>query len=172
DLTRVARVCWGFAGYLAHLTGVPVVAGPLALLLAAGATLLVGVGESVGHAIALTVVEAAGLLFVIVIGAPSWHRQGLFARPHGGGGLTGGAALLLFPYPGFAELGNFAEEMHDPARNLPRALYISMAGATAIYVLVALSATAVVDWRELGASPAPLALVARRTLGPGADLAL
>ena len=172
DLLAVATVALGFGGYLAHLTGVPVVAGALALLLAAGATLLVGVGESVGLAIALTVVEAAGLLFVIVIGAPSWHRLDLFDAPHGVGGLTGAAALIFFAYLGFDELGNFAEEMHDPARNLPRALYLSMAGATAIYVLVALSATAVVDWRELGASPAPLALVARHTLGPGADLAL
>jgi len=171
-LLAVATVALGFGGYLAHLAGVPVVAGALALLVAAGAILLVGVGESVGLAIALTIVEAAGLVFVIAIGVPSWHRLNLFESPQGMSGLIGGGALIFFSYLGFDELGNFAEEMRDPARNLPRALYLSMIGATLIYVLVALSATAVVDWRELSASSAPLALVARHALGSTADLVL
>lgn len=170
DLLAVATVALGFGGYLAHLAGVPMVAGALALLVAAGAILLVGVGESVGLAIALTIVEAAGLVFVIAIGVPSWHRLNLFESPHGMSGLIGGGALIFFSYLGFDELGNFAEEMRDPARNLPRALYLSMIGATVIYVLVALSATAVVDWRGLSASSAPLALVARHALGSTADL--
>jgi basic amino acid/polyamine antiporter, APA family len=172
DLLAVATVALGFGGYLAHLAGVPMVAGALALLVAAGAILLVGVGESVGLAIALTIVEAAGLVFVIAIGVPSWHRLNLFESPQGVSGLIGGGALIFFSYLGFDELGNFAEEMRDPARNLPRALYLSMIGATVIYVLVALSATAVVDWRELSASSAPLALVARHALGSTADLVL
>jgi len=171
-LLAVATVALGFGGYLAHLAGVPVVAGALALLVAAGAILLVGVGESVGLAIALTIVEAAGLVFVIAIGVPSWHRLNLFESPQGMSGLIGGGALIFFSYLGFDELGNFAEEMRDPARNLPRALYLSMIGATLIYVLVALSATAVVDWRELSALSAPLALVARHALGSTADLVL
>jgi len=45
-------------------------------------------------------------------------------------------------------------------------------GSTAIYVLVAVSVVALVPWRELAASPAPLALVAGRVLGPRADTAL
>jgi APA family basic amino acid/polyamine antiporter len=172
DLLAVAAVALGFGGYLAHLTGLPVVAGALLLLVAMGAVMLLGIGESVGLAIVLTLVEAAGLVFVIVVGAPSWGRLAPFEAPHGLGGLVGAAALIFFAYLGFDELGNLAEEMHDPARNLPRALYLSMAGATVIYILVALSATAAVDWRELAGSAAPLALVARNTVGPGADLLL
>jgi amino acid transporter len=172
DLLAVATVALGFGGYLAHLTGIPVVPGALALLLLTGVILLVGIGESVALAIVLTVVEAAGLLFVVVIGLPDWGRVRPLDIPHGVAGLTGAAALIFFAYLGFDELGNFAEEMRDPERNLPRALYLSMTGATAIYLLVALSATAAVDWRDLAASPAPLALVARRALGPGADIAL
>ena len=172
DLLAVATVALAFGAYLAHLTGLPVVAGALALLVAAGLVLLVGIGESVALAIVLTVVEAAGLIFVIVIGLPAWGRVSLLEIPHGVSGLSGAAALIFFAYLGFDELGNFAEEMHNPERNLPRALFLSMLGATAIYVLVALSATAAVDWRDLSASPAPLALVARQALGPGADIGL
>jgi APA family basic amino acid/polyamine antiporter len=172
DLLAVATVALGFGGYLTHLTGIPVVVGALALLLAVGLVILVGIGESVGLAIVLTVVEAAGLLFIIGIGLPAWGRVDVLELPHGATGLTSAAALIFFAYLGFDELGNFAEEMRDPERNLPRALYLSMAGATAIYVLVALSCVAAVDWRELSVSAAPLALVARQVLGPGADLAL
>lgn len=172
DLLAVSTVALGFGGYLAHLTGIPVIVGALALLLTVGVVILVGIGESVGLAIVLTVVEAAGLLFIVGIGLPAWGRVDVLELPHGVTGLTGAAALIFFAYLGFDELGNFAEEMRDPERNLARALYLSMGGATVIYVLVALSCIAVVDWRELSEASAPLALVARQVLGPGADLAL
>jgi len=172
DLLAVATVALAFGSYLAHLAGVTVVAGALTLLGVTGVVLLVGIGESVALAIVLTVIEAAGLIFVIAIGLPAWGRVNLLELPHGMAGLSGAAALIFFAYLGFDELGNLAEEMRDPERNLPRALFLSMVGATAIYVLVALSATAAVDWRDLEASPAPLALVARRALGSAADLGL
>jgi APA family basic amino acid/polyamine antiporter len=172
DLLAVAAVALGFGGYLAHLVGTPAVANALALLAATVVVLLVGIGESVALAILLTVVEAAGLLFVIAIGLPDWGRVSYMEAPHGVAGLSGAAALIFFAYLGFDEIGNFAEEMHRPERNLPRALFFSMAGATLIYLLVALSVTAAVGWQDLSTSTAPLALVAGRVLGPKADLAI
>jgi APA family basic amino acid/polyamine antiporter len=168
DLLAVAAVALGFGGYLAHLTGIPVVPSALALVVVTVGILLVGIGESVRLAILLTLVEAAGLLGVVFIGLPSWGDVNFLDMPHGATGISGAAALIFFAYLGFDEIGNFAEEMHRPERDLPRALFISMAGATVIYLLVALSATAAVDWRELSASTAPLALVARRGIGTAA----
>jgi APA family basic amino acid/polyamine antiporter len=172
DLLAVSAVALGFGGYFAHLVGTAVVANAAGLLAVTLLVLLVGIGQSVGLAIALTLVEAAGLLFVVVIGMPAWGRGAYLEMPHGVTGLSAAAALIFFAYLGFDEIGNFAEEMHDPARNLPRALIISMAGATAVYLLVAVSATAAVGWRALSESTAPLALVARQALGPAADTGL
>jgi APA family basic amino acid/polyamine antiporter len=172
DLLAVAAVALGFGGYLAHLAGTPVVANALALVAVTLLVLLAGIGESVGLAVLLTVVEAAGLLFVIVVGLPAWGRVDFLQAPHGLTGLSGAAALIFFAYLGFDEIGNFAEEMHRPERNLPRALLLSMVGATLIYLLVALSATAAVRWEDLSASTAPLALVARQALGPTAEAAI
>jgi APA family basic amino acid/polyamine antiporter len=172
DLLAVAAVALGFGGYLAHLGGTPAVANALALLAVTVVILLAGIGESVALAILLTVVEAAGLLFVIAIGLPDWGRVSYLDAPHGVAGLSGAAALIFFAYLGFDEIGNFAEEMHRPEQNLPRALFFSMAGATLIYLLVALSVTAAVGWQDLSTSTAPLALVAGRVLGPKADLAI
>jgi APA family basic amino acid/polyamine antiporter len=172
DLLAVAAVALGFGGYFTHLVGTAVVANAAGLLAVTLLILLVGIGQSVGLAIALTLVEAAGLLFVVVIGMPAWGRGAYLEMPHGVTGLSAAAALIFFAYLGFDEIGNFAEEMHDPVRNLPRALIISMAGATAVYLLVAVSATAAVGWRALSESTAPLALVARQALGPAADTGL
>lgn len=73
--------------------------------------MLAGVGNSVGLAIVLTVVEAAGLCFIIAIGIPSWPQGEYLVMPHGLEGVWGATALIFFAYIGFDELGNFAEEM-------------------------------------------------------------
>lgn len=169
DLLAVAAVTLGFGGYLAYLLGTPIVANALVLLAVTGVFLLAGIGKSVALAILLTVVEVAGLVFVILIGLPDWSRMSFFEMPHGAPGLSAAAALIFFAYLGFDEIGNFAEEMRQPERDLPRALLLSMAGATLIYLLVAVSATAAVGWQGLSTSPAPLALVARQSLGPAAE---
>jgi len=172
DVLAAAAVTIGFGGYLEHLVGTPTTINALALIVVLGAILFAGVEQSVAVAIVLTGMEALGLAFVIVVGAPSWIGTDYLAAPHGLTGISGAAALIFFAYLGFDELGNFAEEMRHPERDLPRALFISMAATTAIYVLVALSAVAVVDAARLGASSAPLALVVGRVLGERADVIL
>jgi APA family basic amino acid/polyamine antiporter len=172
DVLAAAAVTVGFGGYLAHLVGTPITANAVALIVVLGAILWAGVDQSVAVAMVLTGLEALGLAFVIVVGVPSWVGTDYLSTPHGFTGISGAAALIFFAYLGFDELGNFVEEMRRPERDLPRALFISMAATTAIYVLVALSAVAVVDVARLGASDAPLALVAGRVQGARADAAL
>ena len=169
DVCAAAAVALGFAGYVTHITGTPTVLNAIGLLVVLGAFAGAGVTNSVRLALLLTAVEAAGLVFVIVIGVPSWGRTNHLVAPGGLGGVSAAAALIFFAYLGFDELGNFAEEMREPARDLPRALVIALTATTLIYVAVALSATAVVGWRELAATPAPLAVVARHVLGSRAD---
>ena len=173
SLLAAAAVALGFGGYLRHLAGTPVILNAMLLLLPVGVVVYAGgVGQSVTSAIVLTGVEAAGLLLVIVLGVPFWTTVDYLDLPRGIGGLSSAAALIFFSYLGFEQLANFAEEMRQPERDLPRAMFLSIAGSAVIYVLVAVSAVAAVDWRQLGASDAPLALVAGRVLGTRADLVL
>jgi basic amino acid/polyamine antiporter, APA family len=172
DLLAAATVAIGFAGYFAHLAGTPATLNALVLLGAATIVLYAGAAHSVGLAIVLTIVEAAGLLFIIGVGVPFWSEADLLELPHGLGGVWSAASLIFFAYLGFDELGNFAEEMRQPERDLPRALFISMTATTAIYLLVAVSAAAAVGWQDLSSSAAPLALVAGAVLGPRADTVL
>jgi amino acid transporter len=172
DVLAAGAVALGFGGYLAHLAGTSVTLNALILLALVALTLHVGISQSVALAMVLTVVEALGLLFVIMLGLPHWGATNYLEMPEAMSGVWAGAALIFFAYLGFDELGNFAEEMRAPERDLPRALLLSLVLTTAVYVLVALSAIAAVGWRDLSTSPAPLALVARRALGPRADTAL
>jgi APA family basic amino acid/polyamine antiporter len=169
DVCAAGAVALGFAGYMTHLVGTPLVANALGLMLVIGVVLTAGVRQSVGAAIVLTGIELVGLLIVIAVGLPAWGDADFTASPHGLAGVGAAAALIFFAYLGFDELGNFAEEMREPERNLPRALCIALAATTLIYIAVALSATAVVPWQTLAASPAPLALVVGQVMGPAAD---
>lgn len=172
DVAAAGSVALGFGGYLGNVAATGTVTGALLLIALAGLIVSLGIGQSVRLAMALTVVEAAGLLIVIAVGLPSWATADFGAAPHGLGGVLGAASLIFFAYLGFDELGNLAEEMRNPERDLSRALFVAVAVTTALYVAVALSATALVPADRLGASPAPLAAVARTALGPRADAAL
>src|SRR5262245_14698688 len=108
SVLAATAVTIGFGGYLEHLVGAPTTLNALALVVVLGAILFLGVEQSVAVAIVLTDLEALGLAFVIVVGAPSWIGTDYVAAPHGLAGISGAAALIFFAYLGFDELGNFA----------------------------------------------------------------
>ena len=66
------------------------------------------------------------------------------------------AALLFFVYLGFEEIANLVEEVRHPSRDIPLALFLSMAITTVLYVLVALAIVHMAR-TELASSGAPLA---------------
>lgn len=126
------------------------------LLIAMTAINIVGVRESSWANVAFTVIEVAGLLAVIAIGVRDpQFGQAFFTSPHLG--VLAGVGLVFFAYLGFEEIANLAEEAKHPARDLPRAVIISMVVSTILYVLVALAAVALADPARLAASGSPLA---------------
>jgi APA family basic amino acid/polyamine antiporter len=172
DIAAAASVALGFGGYLGHLVGTSTVLGAALLVLGTALLMYAGIAHSVALAALLTSLEVAGLLFIIAVGIPSWPTLDFRVSSDAATGIFGAATLIFFAFLGFDELGNLAEEMRRPERDLPRALFIALGATTAIYVAVALSATAVVPVSVLGESSAPLALVAGKVLGPRAQTAL
>lgn len=151
-----ATVSIAFGGYLEAI--VDVRAQFIAPLLIVGLTMvaLVGVKESTWMVVAFTCIEAAGLVVVIVVGATSPRFGDAFlAVPHAN--VFAGAALVFFAYLGFESIANLAEETRHPERNLPRAILVSLGVATLLYILVAVSAVALLPADELARSDAPLA---------------
>ncbi|RQN09097.1 APC family permease [Aeromicrobium camelliae] len=72
-------------------------------------------------------------------------------------GVLQAAGLLFFAFAGYARLATMGEEVREPSRTIPRAISISLAGALATYVVVALAALHVLGPAGLAASDSPLA---------------
>ena len=51
-------------------------------------------------------------------------------------GILAGGAIIFMAYEGFGLISNGVEEMEDPERNLPRALYLSVIIVIVIYTLI------------------------------------
>ncbi len=73
--------------------------------------------------------------------------------------------IAVFAFTGFEHIVNVAEELEDPQRTLPRALFLTLAITAILYVLVVWTAVAAVPPAVLATSDAPLALVFQRLTG-------
>lgn len=172
DVVSVAAVALGFGGYAHALFGAPVALAALGLIAAMGFLTWFGIVESLALVTALSLVEIAGLVLVIAVGVPHWGDYSLLETAHGIPGIWTTAALVFFAYLGFDDLGNLAEEMRDPKRDLPAAFLWSLGISTVFYVLVAISAVSLVGWQVLSASGSPLADAVAGVLGERGRTAL
>ncbi len=138
-----------------------------------GCVIYRGIRESMWLNIVCTVVEAAGLLFIIAVGVRFWGGVNYLESPGDtaaggvGSGITlalimQGAVLTFYSFIGFEDILNVSEEVKNPSRNVPFGLIGAMIVATCIYMAVAITAVSVVPWQELAKSDAPLMEVARR----------
>jgi len=124
-----------------------------------------GVGESVKANVLLTCVELTGLLIVIGVGV--WALgggEGDFSRvtefDTGERSLLGGViaatGLAFFAMVGFEDSVNMAEECKEPRRIFPRVLLLGLLATGVIYVLVSISAIALVPADDLSQGDTPL----------------
>jgi amino acid transporter len=165
-----ATVAMAFGGYLRTFVDWP--APVAAVLLLAGCTALNiwGLRESSWANIVFTSIEVAGLLLVIVAALFSEARVPAAAVATDTS-VMAAAALLFFVYLGFEEVANLAEEVRNPGRDIPIALFVSLGITTCLYVAVSLAALALATPSELAASEAPLAAAVQKAW-PGAANAL
>lgn len=157
-----ATVAMAFGGYLRVFLDWP---APLsALLLLAGCTAfnIWGLRESSWVNILFTSIEVAGLLLVI---AAAWMLEAStpVARPTAESSVMAAAALLFFVYLGFEEVANLAEDVRNPGRDIPIALFVSLAVTTGIYIAVSFAVLSLSAPSELATSEAPLAAAFERS---------
>jgi basic amino acid/polyamine antiporter, APA family len=154
-----ATVAMAFGGYLRVFVDFPPALAALALLVACTAFNIWGMRESSWVNMLFTSIEVGGLLLVIAAGLvrdvapPPVDAQPAIMQP----AIMSAAALLFFVYLGFEEIANLVEEVRRPARDMPLALFASMAITTVLYVLVALAVVHMATPAELASSDAPLA---------------
>jgi APA family basic amino acid/polyamine antiporter len=67
------------------------------------------------------------------------------------------AGLLFFAFAGYARIATLGEEVREPARVIPRAIVLALAGAVVVYAVTAVAVLAVLGPVGTAASVAPVA---------------
>lgn len=164
-VTSAAGLSLAFAGdYLATFVDVPAVPAAVVFLALVAALNSRGISESVKSNVVMTVIEVTGLLIVVIAGAVvvgggrgDVSRFGQFP-----GGSTpalavlGGAIIAYYSFVGFETSANVAEEIRDPSRVYPVALFAALITAGVAYILVGLASSAVLAPSDLSSSSGPL----------------
>ena len=168
-VVSAATLLKGFAGYFVSLFGgidsvvISVVLSLICLLAC------VGVKQSVGVAVFITILELIGLLLVVLASSEAmilevnWNRW-YDALPNPSWvNISAAAFLAFYAFIGFEDMVNMAEEVKDASKNLPKAIIITIVLSSLIYMLIAIVAVVALPNQELAASTAPLTKIASQS---------
>jgi APA family basic amino acid/polyamine antiporter len=92
-----------------------------------------------------------------VHGGSSSGLAGWTSPTNGLYGVLQSAGLLFFAFAGYARIATLGEEVRDPARVIPRAIVLALAGAVVVYAVVAVAVLSVLGGDGTAASAAPVA---------------
>ncbi|OPY36421.1 MAG: putative fructoselysine transporter [Methanoregula sp. PtaU1.Bin051] len=165
-IVGASAVSVGFAAYFTYFAGL---SPTTALIVTVGtvwpivlmALNLRGIKEASWTNNLLVALKISALILFIIVGAAFLVTSGNYANYHpffptGFSGVMSGAAIIFFAFIGFNTIAVMAEEVKDPAKNVPKAILFAFAVCTALYIGVSIVAVGIVNWQALGTSSAPL----------------
>ena len=167
-VVSAAGLSLAFAGeYLQTFLDLPPIPVAIVFLGVLAALNARGIRESMGANVVMTIIEVSGLVIVVaVVGVLLAGGGGDVSRvgqaPEGTGTATAvlaGAIIAYYSFVGFETSANMIEEVKDPSRMYPRALFASLATAGVIYLLVGLASSIALPADELAGSSGPLLAV-------------
>lgn len=166
----IALYATGFAAYADTFLNIPAKIWAVAVILAFTLVNFVG-SRLMGRAESVIVIIKVSILIVFIVAA-------LLAFDSTGEGrlspstwpsvlmMLTGAGVLFVGYEGFGLITNAGANMKNPKKEIPRAIYISIAIVIVIYVLVAVGVVMNVPLSQLtGLGDSALAVAAEPTLG-------
>jgi len=168
-LASAGAAARAFGGdYLSAFVSMPTLLVAWLFVLVLSLINFIGISESLKTNMVLTLIELSGLLLIIVVGALALFGgtaepgQSLEFSTDTAASLAvlTGASVAFYALVGFEDSVNVAEETENPSRTFPRALFIGIAITGVVYMLVAFTATMIVDPARLASEEsAPLRLV-------------
>ncbi len=136
-----------FAGYFLPLVGLPVSPSLMVAVEAGIITVFVllsfGGAKAVGRAEAGIVAVKLGILLLFAaIGLVAAKPENMLpdTSPEGLEKAVFAATLFFLSYTGFGLITNASEDIRDPQKNVPRAIYLSLLIASLVYITVSLAA--------------------------------
>jgi APA family basic amino acid/polyamine antiporter len=158
-----AAVALGFASYLVN-AGMPETAYyPAAALLILALTYVEirGIRLASEMEVGLVVVKIVGLVvFLVAVFALAKFTPGNFEPlfPTGGLGVIVAANIAFFAYSGFNTVATLTPDVEDGERTVPRAIIMSIAISTILYVLVVFALLMAISWTGYGSASDPLSV--------------
>ncbi|CAG9098624.1 hypothetical protein JYU34_002426 [Plutella xylostella] len=113
--------------------------------------------------LALVVIIISGVYYICIGHTENFENS--FEGEYGAGKMALAFYSGLFAFGGWNYLNFVTEELQDPYKNLPRAIWIAMPMVTTIYVLANLAYFAVVSKLEMMSNPAIAAIFGDRLFG-------
>lgn len=172
-LVSSAAIVSGSVGYLQNVVPVPGWAGLLFIVALLGLVAVWGISESVIVTAVATLLEIGGLLLIVWFGRDAIGLERISAVASsappfseiGAVGILSGAVLAFYAFIGFEDMVNVSEEVRDPARNMPRAIMITLLVTAVLYGLVSWVAVAHMPAHALSGSAAPMSDIFRELTG-------
>jgi APA family basic amino acid/polyamine antiporter len=164
-VTSAAGLSLAFAGdYLGTFIDVPAMPAAIVFLALIACLNARGISESLKSNVVMTIIELSGLVIVIVVvavmlgrGEGDATRVSEFAAGTNPAIATLGAAIIAYySFVGFETSANVAEEIRNPRKVYPAALFGALITAGVVYVLVGLAASAALPADKLSDSSGPL----------------
>ena len=167
-VTSAAGLALAFAGdYLSTFIDVPAVPAAMVFLVLVACLNARGISESMKSNMVMTVVELSGLLIVIVavavmVGGGRGEVDRITQFPDGSVpamAILGGAIVAYYSFVGFETSANVAEEIRNPSKVYPAALFGALLTAGIVYALVGIASAIALPANELSESSGPLLAV-------------
>jgi APA family basic amino acid/polyamine antiporter len=164
-VTSAAGLSLAFAGdYLSTFIDVPAVLAAVVFLALVAALNARGINESVKSNVVMTVIELSGLLIVIVavavmVGGGHGEVGRITEFPDGTTpalAILAGAIVAYYSFVGFETSANVAEEIRNPSKVYPKALFGALVTAGVVYALVGIASAIALPADELTESSGPL----------------
>ncbi|MBU0635689.1 APC family permease [Candidatus Micrarchaeota archaeon] len=168
----ISTVALGFGGYFQAFTGFPLLASAMGIVILSAIVVWIGVKQSAWIGGFFTLIETAGLLFIIWLGISFFGTQPLIDFSIPITSVLAGGALVFFAFIGFEDIVRMSEETKKPRKTIPRAIILSIIISSVLYILVAIAAISIVGAESLADSSAPLADVAGVAQGQESFLVL
>lgn len=164
-VVSAAGLAIAFAGdYFTTFVDLPAPFVAIVFLAVVGALNARGIRESMGANLVMTLIELSGLVIVIVVVAMLLTGGGgdpgrVFELPTDAAlptAVLGGAIIAYYSFVGFETSANVIEEVKNPSKSYPRALFASLITAGVVYVLVGLASAIALPPADLVDSSGPL----------------
>ena len=152
-----AAVSLGFAHYLTALFPVLPASWVASILCMAFTALnFFGIRQSARLNNFIVVAKLLILAFFVIFGLTHVKMANFVPFAPFEVGVLYGACFIFFAYGGFARVAIVADEVKDAKRNVPRAIFLSLAISTIVYIFVGAVAVGLVGAPELADSNSPL----------------